>query len=859
MSASVSSLVRVTVDGKFFRLGEKKFFVKGVSYGPFAPDASGACFASPERTALDFALARELGANVLRVYYVPPRWFLDLAARHDLRVWVDIPWNKHLCFLDSSQRRQEALNAVRQAVEGCGRHPAVFAFSVANEIPADIVRWSGARRVAEFIDELAAEAKRIDPGCLCTYGNFPPTEFLRPQALDFVSFNVYLHHRQPFKNYLARLQMIADAKPLVLGEIGVDSEREGEVNKATMLAWQIEDAFRGGLAGTVVFSFTDDWWRGGEKILDWSMGLTNRERAPKESFRAVQELYALDPPLPLTRYPMVSVVVATYDGGRTLRACLDSLARLNYPNYEVILVDDGSTDDTPRIVLSHPKIHYHRHPLNLGLSAARNTGIGAAKGDIVAFTDSDCRPDEDWLHYLVGDLLESDFAGIGGHNLLPPDASPVSSAVMVSPGGPAHVMLTDRQAEHVPGCNMAFYRWALEEIHGFDPIFRKAGDDVDLCWRLQQRGWRIGFNAAGFVWHDRRSTIGAYLRQQSGYGEAEALLVQKHPEYFSALGGGIWHGRIYASSKHGIVMQQPIVYHGAFASGMFQTLYTSEPVGILSFFTSLEYHVLVTLPLLVLATAFSWLMPLAVTSFALSLGVSLAAGIQAELPRNKLCWWSRPAVALLFFLQPIVRGWARYQGQLVPSTKTSLPRPTLESVTVAGQSGPLQEVDYWAPQGVNRIAFVTAILKELSEQNWPCAPDIGWSNYDVKIFGNRWTYLLLVTVVEDHPRGAQLLRCRLQAHWSLRAHATFWSIFALEVLICGLVGRSWPWIWLLLVSLLVFGGYLSREMRHLQSIAVLFLDKLALRWNLTKLPTRAENAPQPPAGARPPAPGGLES
>ena len=74
---------------------------------------------------------------------------------------------------------------------------------------------------------------------------------------------------------------------------------------------------------------------------------------------------------------------------------------------------------------------------------------------------------------------------------------------------------------------MAFWKWALTEIGGFDPIFHQAGDDVDLCWRLQQARHRIGFSPAAFVWHHRRSTIRAYLKQQHGYGEAEALLVLK--------------------------------------------------------------------------------------------------------------------------------------------------------------------------------------------------------------------------------------------------------------------------------------------------------------------------------------------
>ena len=83
------------------------------------------------------------------------------------------------------------------------------------------------------------------------------------------------------------------------------------------------------------------------------------------------------------------------------------------------------------------------------------------------------------------------------------------------------------------------------EIGGFDPIFHRAGDDVDVCWRLQQRGYRIGFSPPGFVWHYRRSTVAAYLRQQSGYGEAEAMLVRRHPEYFNLFGGSVWQGRIY--------------------------------------------------------------------------------------------------------------------------------------------------------------------------------------------------------------------------------------------------------------------------------------------------------------------------
>src|SRR5512137_459987 len=116
MAVAASSVARARVDGKFFRLGEKKFYAQGVAYGPFAPNASGQPFASPEQTARDFAQIRELGANLIRVYDVPSGGFLDLAAEHQLKVLIDIPWNKHLCFLDSAQDRSEAREAVRRAV-----------------------------------------------------------------------------------------------------------------------------------------------------------------------------------------------------------------------------------------------------------------------------------------------------------------------------------------------------------------------------------------------------------------------------------------------------------------------------------------------------------------------------------------------------------------------------------------------------------------------------------------------------------------------------------------------------------------------------------------------------------------------
>lgn len=784
---------RVVVDGKFFRLGAAKFFPKGVTYGPFAPNEHGEMFPNRQRAADDFKLIQQLRCNLVRVYYVPPTWLLDLAAAHDLKVVVDIPWPKHLCFMESYDVWQEAREAVRSAVRQCKGHPAVFAYSVVNEIPAEIVRWTGAKRVAECIDQLVADAKAVDPDALCTFCSFPPTEFLQPKNIDFVCFNVYLHNQKELEGYLLRLQSIAGEKPLVLGEFGIDSIREGEEHKCEILSWQIETAFRSGLAGTIVFSFTDDWFRGGQQVVDWGFGLTNSERVPKSSFEIIRKAYNVAPYFPLTRVPKVSVVVASYNGARTLKLCLDSLQHLNFPDYEVILVDDGSTDDTAAIAKNYSNIRYIHHK-NLGLSTARNTGITAAVGEIVAFTDSDCRVDEDWLFYLIGDLLKSGFTGIGGHNFLPLEDSPVAAAVMASPGGPAHVMLTDREAEHIPGCNMAYYKWALESVGGFDPVYRKAGDDVDVCWRLQQLGYKIGFSHCGFVWHYRRSTVKAYLKQQAGYGEAEALLARKHPEYFSPLGGGIWHGRIYSSGKSGVVLQRPLIYHGIFASGFFQKLYASQPPFALMLPTVLEFHIFVTLPLLLLSVYFSQFIWLAVASFGLSLGICIAAAAQAELPQQKKRYWSRPLIALLFFLQPIVRGWERYKSRLNSDhTIGSVARSVPQKIADWNDA---EQTAFWSKNGTDRYTFLHAILEKVDSHQFGNKIDNGWTPHDVEIYSGRWAWLRLTTAAEEMGNGKLFLRCRLRTGWSLLAKTGLGFFLLLLLLIVVRLAPIQHWVWM---------------------------------------------------------------
>jgi len=479
---------------KFFLEGDRKFFVKGVTYGPFRPDEQGHFLGKRDRAERDLAQMREIGLNVVRIYHTPPRWFLDVCANAGMRVLITLPWEKHIEFLRRKMSRDQISAMVRSSVAANRGHPAIFGYLVGNEIASTMIRWLGVRRVTEFVEHLIRIGRETDPNVLYSYASFPPTEFLLPQNSDFSCFNVYLHNQDAFERYLLRLQNLSEDRPLILGEFGMDTIRHTQDEQAEMFGWHIDSVVKCGLAGTIFFTWTDEWFTGGQEISDWAFGLVTREREPKKSFFLLRDKLGQDnsalPHRPLPSYPFVSIIVCSYNGAKTLAECLESLGRIDYPNYEVILVDDGSTDNTPEIAARFPDVRYV-HQTNHGLSHARNHGARIAKGEIFAYTDSDCMADPDWLYYLLTTLLGGNYAGVGGPNVSPPAQNWVQACVAAAPGGPSHVLLTDTVAEHIPGCNMAWYRWAFENIGGFDPEYHKAGDDVDFCWRVQQAGHAI--------------------------------------------------------------------------------------------------------------------------------------------------------------------------------------------------------------------------------------------------------------------------------------------------------------------------------------------------------------------------------
>jgi GT2 family glycosyltransferase len=755
----VATSARPQVRGKFIYIDDVKFYIRGVTYGPFGPGEDGCEYHTLEAVERDFALMATNGVNTVRTYTVPPRWFLDAAQRFGLRVMVGLPWEQHIAFLDDKVRSQAIEEEVRAGVQACAGHPAVLCYAVGNEIPAQIVRWYGRRRIERFLKRLYRAAKAEDTEALVTYANYPTTEYLQLPFIDFVCFNVYLEEREQLQAYLARLQNLADDRPLVMAEVGLDSQANGLEGQAATLDWQVRTAFAAGCAGVCIFAWTDQWHRGGSEIEQWDFGLTDRQRRPKPALAAIREAFA-DLPFPADLlWPRISVIVCSHNGSQTIRDCCEALLELDYPDYEVIVVDDGSTDATAAIVGEYGFRLIRIE--NRGLSNARNVGLEAASGEIVAYIDDDAYPGPHWLNYLAAAFMSTNHVGIGGPNIAPPGGGQVADCVANTPGGPTHVLLSDQVAEHIPGCNMAFRREALEAIDGFDPRFRIAGDDVDVCWRLQKRGWTLGFSPAATVWHRRRNSVRAFWKQQLNYGRAEGMLEAKWPEKYNALGHLTWRGRLYGNgSVHASLFRRQRIYHGVWGRGLFQPMYETAPGTFWSFLLVPEWYLIIVGLALLSALGALWepllaALPLLAAAIAVPLFQAIWSASQASYPtepqtrvdRLKLC----ALTALLHLLQRLARLLGRRGYGLIPWWRRKAPdRRFPWPQTLAVWSETWRAAEEW----------LLSLETTLRQQGAVVVRGGDYDRWDLGIRGGLLGSVRVRMAIEEHGGGRQLVRFR---------------------------------------------------------------------------------------------------
>jgi GT2 family glycosyltransferase len=255
-------------------------------------------------------------------------------------------------------------------------------------------------------------------------------------------------------------------------------------------------------------------------------------------------------------HPELTVVVASLNGAAGLDRCLRALATQSMGSrMEIVVVDDGSTDDTAAVGRAHG-VTVISHPRNLGIAAARNTGLNAAKADIVAYLDDDCEPEPDWAERLLSGYASSDVVGVTGP-IIPRTPRGYMRGFLTrnNPLVPLELELTEsygiahrfllyvrrqwsvreltgpRDVYSFAGANMSFRRKALFEAGQFDERFRFGAEELDMCMRVPEAmpGARLTFVPQARVAHFFKPQLRDTLRRSRSYGIGSARLHRKWP------------------------------------------------------------------------------------------------------------------------------------------------------------------------------------------------------------------------------------------------------------------------------------------------------------------------------------------
>lgn len=247
--------------------------------------------------------------------------------------------------------------------------------------------------------------------------------------------------------------------------------------------------------------------------------------------------------------PFASVIVCTRDRPDEIARCLDRLDALDYPDFEVVVVDNAPSDDRTRLVVAqHPRARYVVEP-RPGLSWARNRGLGRMRGEFAAYTDDDVAVDPNWLrelaHVFVADENVACVTGIVCTADIPTaleryfderaqnwssEFTPHTRSLAAHDLGP---LFPYTPGKFGTGANFAFRRKVLEDIGGFDVALGAGtptggGEDLDAFVRVLLRGAAISYTPRAIAWHHHRATATELRRQMFSWGVGLGAFVCAH-------------------------------------------------------------------------------------------------------------------------------------------------------------------------------------------------------------------------------------------------------------------------------------------------------------------------------------------